>query len=314
MKLIIQIPCFNEEETLPVTVADLPTSIEGVDEIEFLVIDDGSSDRTCEVAKECGVHHITGFPGNRGLARTFARGLNTCISLGADIIVNTDGDNQYNGHDIPKLVAPIVQGKADIVIGDRETHTISHFSGFKKMLQKHGSILVGKAAGVKVPDATSGFRAISREAALSINVISDFSYTLETLVQAGRKRLTVLSVPVGTNAKLRESRLFKTMFGFVRKSGSTMIRVYTTQEPLKVFLTAAFVFLCGSLIPFGRYLYFILQGDSGGHVQSLILGVILFFIGGFLSTVGILAELINANRKLIEEILKTTRDKRDQTS
>ena len=177
MKLIIQIPCFNEEETLPVTVADLPTSIEGVDEIEYLVIDDGSSDRTCEVAKECGVHHITGFPGNRGLARTFAHGLNTCLALGADIVVNTDGDNQYNGHDIPKLVAPIVQGQADIVIGDRETHTISHFSGFKKMLQKHGSMLVGKAAGVKVPDATSGFRAISREAALSINVISDFSYS-----------------------------------------------------------------------------------------------------------------------------------------
>jgi glycosyltransferase involved in cell wall biosynthesis len=311
VKLIIQIPCFNEEETLPVTIEDLPREIDGVDLIEYLVIDDGSSDRTREVAKECGVHHITGFPGNRGLARAFQHGLDTCLALGADIIVNTDADNQYSGHDIPKLVAPIVSGDADIVIGDRQTHTISHFSAFKKFLQKHGSILVGKASGVSVPDATSGFRAFSRESALSLNVISDFSYTLETLVQAGRKRLRVHSVPIGTNGKLRESRLFKSMFGFVRKSGSTMVRVYTTQQPLKVFLVPAALFLAASLIPFGRFLFFVTKGSGGGHIQSLIFGLVLFFVSGFLTIIGVLAELISANRKLIEEILKTTRDKRD---
>ncbi|MBL7076053.1 MAG: glycosyltransferase family 2 protein [Kiritimatiellae bacterium] len=311
MKLIIQIPCFNEEGTLPVTVEDLPREINGVDEIEFLIIDDGSEDRTREVAKECGVHHITGFSGNRGLARAFQHGLNTCLALGADIIVNTDADNQYSGHDIPKLVAPIVKGEADIVVGDRETHTISHFSAFKKFLQKHGSILVGKASGIEVPDATSGFRAFSREAALSLNVISDFSYTLETLIQAGRKRMRIESVPIRTNEKLRESRLFTSMFSFVRKSGSTMVRVYTTQQPLKVFLVPAILFLAASLIPFGRFLYFVAKGNGGGHVQSLIFGLVLFFVSGFLTIIGVLAELITANRKLIEEILKTTRDKRD---
>jgi glycosyltransferase involved in cell wall biosynthesis len=311
MKLIIQIPCFNEEETLPVTIADLPREIEGIDEIEYLIINDGSNDNTCEVARECGVHHITGFPANRGLARAFQHGLNTCLALGADIIVNTDADNQYSGHDIPKLVAPILKREADIVIGDRETHTISHFSAFKKLLQKHGSILVGKASGVKIPDATSGFRAFSRDAALNLNVISDFSYTLETLIQAGRKRLRVISVPIRTNTKLRESRLFKSMFSFVRKSGSTMVRVYTTQQPLKVFLVPAVLFLVASLIPFGRFLYFVARGNGGGHIQSLIFGLVLFFVSGFLTIIGVLAELINANRKLIEEILKTTRDRRD---
>lgn len=309
MKLIIQIPCLNEEATLPVTIADLPRSIDGVDEVEYLIIDDGSTDRTREVAKECGVHHITGFSGNRGLARAFMKGVDTCLSLGADIIVNTDADNQYSGHDIPKLVEPILRGDADIVIGDRETHTISHFSHFKKFLQKHGSMLVGKASGVNVPDATSGFRALSRAAALDINVTSDFSYTLETLVQAGRKRLKVLSVPIATNEKLRESRLFKSMSGFVRRSGSTIIRVYTTHQPLKVFLVAASIFFAASLVPFGRFLFYAMAGNSGGRVQSLILGLVLFLISGFLSTVGILAELISTNRKLIEEILKTTRDK-----
>jgi len=308
MKLIIQIPCFNEEATLPLTLKDLPTTIDGIDEIEYLIIDDGSTDRTREVAAENGVQHITGFPGNRGLARAFAHGLNTCLSLGADIIVNTDADNQYNGHDIPQLVAPILLGKADIVVGDRQTHTIDHFSGFKKFLQKHGSFLVGRVSGARVPDATSGFRAMTRQAALSLNVISDFSYTLETLVQAGSKRLTVQSVPIRTNEKLRESRLFKSMFGFIRRSASTMVRVYTTNQPLKVFLIGAGIFLIGALIPFTRFAYFFLTGNSGGHIQSLILGLVLFVISAFLATIGILAELINSNRKLIEEILKNTRD------
>ena len=191
MKLIIQIPCLNEEGTLAVTVQDLPTEIEGIDVIEYLVIDDGSSDRTREVAKACGVHHVVGFPGNRGLARAFSCGIDACLRRGADIVVNTDADNQYRGQDIPKLVAPILAGRADIVIGDRQTHTIGHFSGFKKLLQKHGSVFVGVLSRMNVPDATSGFRAFSRKAALDLNVISDFSYTLETLIQAGRKRLAV---------------------------------------------------------------------------------------------------------------------------
>jgi len=309
VKLIIQIPCFNEEATLPVTIRDLPRSIPGIDTIEILVIDDGSTDRTREVAEPCGVDHIVGFPKNRGLAKAFALGLNSCLSRDADIIVNTDADNQYCGEDIPKLVAPILRGEADIVIGDRQTHAIGHFSTVKKFFQKHGSFLVGVFSGTPIPDATSGFRAISRQAALELNVISTFSYTLETLIQAGRKKLAVVSVPIRTNAQLRESRLFRSISGFIRRSGSTMIRVYTANEPLKVFLSLALLFLAASMIPFGRFLYFVLRGDAGGHIQSLIFGLLMFFVSGFMATVGILAELISSNRKLIEEILKIVRDR-----
>ena len=308
MKLIIQIPCLNEEETLPIAVADLPTSLPGVSTIEYLIIDDGSHDRTREVARECGVHHVVGFPQNRGLAKAFQMGLNACLSRGADIIVNTDGDNQYCGEDISKLVEPIVNGEADIVIGDRETHTIEHFSALKKFLQRYGSFMVGRFAGVDVPDATSGFRAFSREAALQLNVTSDFSYTLETLIQAGRKKLAVKSVPIRTNGKLRESRLFKSMFQFLKRSGATMVRVYTTHAPLKVFLTAATIFFLCALLPFIRFIYFVLNGEGGGHIQSLIFGLVLSLIGGFLATLGILADMITANRKLIEELLRYQRD------
>ncbi len=314
MKLIIQIPCYNEEKTLPVTLRDLPESIPGIDTIETLVIDDGSADRTREVAEEHGVDHITGFVGNRGLARAFAHGLDKALSLGADIIVNTDADNQYDGGDIARLVEPILRQQADIVIGDRETDNIQHFSRLKKFLQKHGSVVVGKVSGVPIPDATSGFRAMTRSAALSINVTSDFSYTLETLIQAGNKGLKVVSVPIKTNKKLRESRLFKSMTTFIRRSGSTTVRAYTTHQPLKVFLSTAVVFFVLALIPFGRFIVFAIQGETAGHVQSLIFGVVLFLIAAFLTTVGILAELINTNRKLIEEVLKTTRDnKRNDT-
>ena len=309
MKLIIQIPCLNEEETLPVTVKDLPTSLPGVTSIEYLIIDDGSSDRTIEVAKELGVHHVVGFKGNRGLAKAFQLGINSCLDRSADIIVNTDGDNQYCGEDIAKLVAPIVNGEADIVIGDRETHTIEHFSPLKKWLQRHGSFMVGQFAGVDIPDATSGFRAFSREAALDLNVISDFSYTLETLIQAGRKGLKVVSVPIRTNQKLRESRLFKSMFQFLKRSGATMIRVYTTHSPLKVFLTLAVVALLLGAIPFTRFLYFVAIGEGDGKIQSLIFGLVLAVISGFLATLGVLADMITANRKLIEELLRIQRDK-----
>jgi len=308
MKCIIQIPCFNEEATLPVTIADLPKSLPGVDIVEYLIIDDGSSDRTVEVARSCGVHHIVGFRKNRGLARAFDLGINACLARGADIIVNTDADNQYCGQDIDKLVAPIVSGEADMVVGDRQTHNIDHFSSLKKFLQKHGSFMVGSFSGMHVPDATSGFRAMSRDAALELNVISDFSYTLETLIQAGRKHLAVVSVPIRTNEVLRESRLFKSAFTFVRRSASTMIRVYTTHEPLKVFTTAAVITMGLASVPFGRFIYFFIRDGGAGHIQSLIFGAVLFLLGAFFLTVGILADLMNANRKLLEQVLKKQRD------
>lgn len=304
MKLIIQIPCFNEEETLPVTLRDLPRDIPGIDDIEVLIVDDGSTDRTQEVAREHGADHIVGFRSNRGLARAFSEGIRASLERGADIIVNTDADNQYCGEDIAKLVTPILEGRADLVVGDRETHTIDHFSERKKFLQKHGSNMVSILAGMDVPDATSGFRAFSREAALELNVLSDFSYTLETLIQAGRKKLKVESVPIRTNDKLRESRLFKSIFTFVKRSGATMLRVYTTYEPLKVFASAAMVFIFGALIIFARFIYYYVQGGGSGKIQSLILGAVLFITGAFLITIGILADLINANRKLLEMLMR----------
>lgn len=316
MKLIIQIPCFNEEKTLPVTLRELPASLPGIDQIEVLVIDDGSTDGTVRAAREHGVHHVVGFRKNRGLARAFSLGINACLARGADIIVNTDADNQYFGPDIQKLVEPILQGQADMVVGDRQTHQIEHFSPVKKFLQKHGSFMVGNFAGMSVPDATSGFRAISREAALELNVISDFSYTLETLIQAGRKRLAVVSVPVRTNKVLRKSRLFDSIFTFVKRSGSTMIRVYTTHEPLKVFATAAVVFFLMAMVPFMRFLYYSLVEGGGGKVQSLIFGLALFVASAFFITVGILADLINANRRLLEQVLfnqKTSQTQKDVT-
>lgn len=311
MKCIIQIPCFNEEETLPVTIADLPKSLPGVDVVEYLVIDDGSSDRTVEVARECGVHHVVGFRKNRGLARAFELGINACLARGADIIVNTDADNQYCGQDVEKLVAPIVSGEADMVVGDRQTHTIDHFSSLKKFLQKKGSFLVGSFSGMHIPDATSGFRALTREAALELNVISDFSYTLETLIQAGRKHLAVISVPIRTNQVLRESRLFKSAFTFVKRSATTMIRVYTTHEPLRVFSTAAVISISIAILLFGRFLFYYVRDGGAGHIQSIIFGAVLFLSGAFFFTVGILADLMNANRKLIEQVLKKQRDIRD---
>ena len=300
MKLIIQIPCLNEEKALPITLKHIPKKIIGVDNIEVLIINDGSSDRTVEVARECGVNHIVSFSQRRGLAEAFMAGLDACLKHGADIIVNTDADNQYYGPDIEKLIQPILAKEADIVVGDRETDKIAHFSFIKKGLQKLGSWLVHKLSNTNIPDATSGFRAFSKEAALRMDIITKFSYTVETLIQAGKKDLKVTSVPIRTNEKLRESRLFSSMFIFLRKSGSTIIRVYATHEPLKVFFSVGgIIFFIGVI--FGiRYLYFMFLGEGGGHVQSVILSSTLMILGFILFFIGLVADLISTNRKLIE--------------
>ena len=303
MKLIIQVPCLNEENTLPITLTHLPKSIEGIDKIEVLIINDGSTDGTVAVARECNVDHIVSFSQRRGLADAFMAGLDACLRHGADIIVNTDADNQYFGPDIVKLVQPILNKEADIVVGDRETDKIAHFSFFKKKLQKIGSWLVRRLSYTDVPDATSGFRAFNREAALKLNIITKFSYTTETLIQAGQKGLKVVSVPVKTNEKLRESRLFSNMFTFLKKSGGTIVRVYSTHEPLKVFFTVGgIIFLIG--IIFGiRYLYYESIGEGQGHVQSVILSSTLMILGFILFFIGLVADLISTNRKLIEDMM-----------
>lgn len=307
MKLIIQIPCLNEEKTLPITVADIPRSIPGIDKVEILIIDDGSTDRTVEVAKECGVEHIVKIPKTKGLANGFKAGIDACLKLGADIIVNTDGDNQYKGQDIPKLIQPIVDHCAEMVIGDRQVANIDHFSGTKKFLQKFGSWVVRQASATDVPDTTSGFRAYSREAALKINVLSEFTYTLETIIQAGQKNIIVSHVPIGTNGKLRESRLFKSIREYVTRSVATIVRIYTMYRPLKVFMRLGAVFFGLGFLLGVRYLYFFLSDSGQGHIQSLILTAILIMMGFQVWVFGLLADLISANRKLNEETLYRVR-------
>ena len=303
MKLMIQIPCLNEEQTLPVTIKDIPRQIDGVDEVEVLIIDDGSTDHTVDVAKENGVDHVVKFTNNKGLAKAFTAGLDACLKLGADIIVNTDGDNQYNGQDIPKLIKPILDGKADMVIGDRRTDNIAHFSFLKKRLQKLGSWAVRRVSGTDIADTTSGFRALNREAALKTNVVSDFTYTLETIIQAGKKNIAVTHVPIETNEKLRESRLFSSIRKYMQRSATTIIRIYAMFEPLKTFsYVGGSVFLLGFLISL-RFLYFYFIGSGQGHVQSLILAAVLFIIGFQIMVIGLVADLISGNRKLIEDSL-----------
>ena len=303
MKLIIQIPCFNEEETLPITFADLPKQIDGIDEIEYLIIDDGSKDRTVKVAKEIGINHIVNQKQNFGLAKGFMSGIDACLRLGADIIVNTDGDNQYSGFDIPKLIQPILEKRADFVVGDRETDKIAHFSSIKKKLQKLGSSVVRRAAGSTVADTTSGFRAYSRDAAMKLNVISDYSYTLETVILAGRQKIAVENVPIGTNDKLRESRLFKSMGSYIKKSGATIVRTYAQVKPLKIFGTMSVIMMFVGLAVLIRYLFYYFIGDGNGHIQSLLLGVMLMLIGLQVGVFGLLADAVAANRKMNEELL-----------
>jgi glycosyltransferase involved in cell wall biosynthesis len=308
MKLIVQIPCFNEEHNLAQTVADIPRTIEGISEVEILVIDDGSSDRTVEVAQSAGVDHVIHNNLNRGLARTFREGLDACLRLGADIIVNTDGDNQYAGQDIPKLIKPILDGKADLVIGDRQISKIPHFSPLKKFFQRFGSSIVRRlSGGLRVPDVVSGFRAISREGAFSINIISSFSYTIEMLIQAGKKGMAVVSVPVRTNKVTRKSRLFESIPSFIIKSGTTMMRMFTMYKPLQIFFIIGSVFTIIGIIPLIRFLIFYFSGEGAGHIQSLILGGTFVVIGFITFLIALVADLINFNRRLMEIILEKTR-------
>ena len=303
MKLIIQIPCFNESETLAETVADLPDEIPGVDEVEYLIIDDGSTDGTAQVARDLGIHHIVRFPQNRGLARGFMAGIDACLKLGADYIVNTDADNQYCGQDIPLLIEPLVKGDADLVVGDRQVDQVAHFSSTKKKLQKIGSWVVRLASNTRIPDATSGFRAIRREAALRLFVTSEFTYTLETLIQAGQAKMAVTAVPIRTNPKTRDSRLFRSMTEYLRRSASTILRIYTMYRPLKAFLFMFAMLFAGGLALSVRFLYFHLTETNTGHVQSLILASILLISSFMVLLVGLLADLVAANRKLLQDAI-----------
>ncbi|MEO0689373.1 MAG: glycosyltransferase family 2 protein [Pseudomonadota bacterium] len=303
MKLIIQIPCLNESETLAETILALPRRIEGIDTIELLIIDDGSSDDTLGVAKRMGVHHTVRHRRNRGLAAAFNSGLQKALAEGADIIVNTDADGQYVGEDIAKIVAPIVAGKADIVVGDRGVADNPHFGAFKRRLQRLGSYVVKRLSQLDVTDAVSGFRAISREAAQRINITTDFSYTTDMLIQVGRKRLAVISVPIRTNATERPSRLFKSIPGFISNTGMTMARVYLTYNPLRFFLGIGVIMTIAGLGPIVRFLWYFVAGDGSGHLQSLVLGSALVILGLLVTILGLLADLIGTNRRLIESTL-----------
>lgn len=304
MKLIIQICCYNEEDSLPETLKALPKKLDGIDEIEVLVINDGSSDRTAKVAAEHGVDHIISFKKNQGLARSFMAGLNTCLKFGADIIVNTDADNQYNAGDIPTLIQPILEGKADMVIGARPISRIKNFSFFKKILQKMGSWLVRRASRTTVEDAPSGFRAISQNSALKLNVFNAFTYTHETIIQAGQKNMVVVSVPVRVNetASRRPSRLFKNIPTYVARSLIAILRLVVVYRPFRFFLTLGLIFFFAGFVFGARYLYFWMIGEGGGHVQSVILAGVLVGVGFQMTLVAFLADLLGVNRKLLEEI------------
>ena len=302
MKLIIQIPCYNEAETLEIALNDLPKSIEGIDEIEYLIINDGSKDNTVEVAKNWGVDHIVHFKRNKGLAHGFMAGIDACLRAGADIIVNTDADNQYVAEDIEKLVRPILNGETDIVIGERPIDQTEHFSFVKKKLQHFGSWIVRKASNSDIPDAPSGFRAFSRDAAMRLNVTNEYTYTLETIVQAGRNKIAQTSVPIRTNGELRPSRLFNSMMGYVKKSMVTILRAYLMYSPLRTFTVLSVLpLLAGAVIDI-RFLVYLILGEGGGHIQSLILGSTMIMVGVLILVIGLLADLMAKNRKLLEDI------------
>ena len=302
MKLIIQVPCYNEAETLEIALNDLPKHIDGIDEIEYLIINDGSKDNTVEVAKKWGVHYVVNFKKNRGLAKGFMAGLDACLRNGADIIVNTDADDQYKGEDIEKLVRPILDGKADIVIGERPIDQTEHFSPLKKKLQHFGSWTVRVASHSDIPDAPSGFRAYSREAAMRLNVTNEYTYTLETIIQAGRNRMAMESVPIRTNPELRKSRLFSSMFGYVKRSMVTIVRSFMMYKPLRFFLgIGAVVGAIGAALCV-RFLVYLAMGAGKGHIQSLILASTLLMMGFMTCIIGFQADIIAANRKILEDV------------
>ena len=306
-KLIIQIPCLNEAETLPATLRDLPRHIPGVDAIEVLIIDDGSTDGTVEVARANGVKHIISLRNRRGLAVAFTSGIDAALKLGADYIVNTDGDNQYAGDDIRTLVAPLVSGEADVVIGDRNVAALEHLTWTRKRLQHLGSWVVRQVSNTQVPDTTSGFRAYTREAALRMNIVSDFTYTLESIIQAGKKRMAIAHVPIRSNPKTRPSRLFGSVWTYIKRSASTIVRIYTMYEPFKVFTSIGFLtFLAGFAISL-RFLYFYFNNDGQGHLQSLLLAAVLMIVGFQVLLIGLVADVISANRKLLEDLLYRVR-------
>ena len=306
-KLIIQIPCLDEAETLPATLRDLPQRIPGIDRIEVLIVDDGSTDGTVEVARSLGVDHIIALRGRRGLAAAFTAGIDASLKLGADFIVNTDGDNQYAGDDIPKLVAPLVSGEADVVIGDRNVAALQHLSWSRKRLQHLGSWVVRQVSNTRVPDTTSGFRAYTRDAALRMNIVSEFTYTLESIIQAGKRRMAIAHVPIRSNARTRPSRLFDSVWVYIKRSTSTIVRIYTMYEPFKVFTTIGIVTFAAGLAVSFRFLYFYFNNDGAGHIQSLLLAAVLMIVGFQVLLIGLVADVISANRKLLEDLLYRVR-------
>ena len=307
VKLIIQIPCYNEEQTLPATLADLPRALPGIDCIEYLIVDDGSRDRTVEIAQELGAHHIIRHRHNRGLAAAFQTGIEACLAAGADIIVNTDGDNQYAGADVAGLVAPILAEQADIVVGDRGVAAHAEFSPVKRLLQRLGSWVVQRAAGIPIPDATSGFRAFSREAALHLTVLSEYTYTLETLIQGGQRGMKIAFVPIRTNSALRASRLIRNIPSFLLLSMITIVRFYTMYRPLRVFGRVGALLLLAGVAVGARFLIFYLGGNGAGHVQSLILAAVLSIVGFQVFLIGLIADHISLSRKMTEELLYRAR-------
>lgn len=302
MKLIIQIPCYNEAVVLAGTIASLPRTLPGVDEIETLIVDDGSTDNTLQVAREAGVHHII-QQYHQGLASAFTSGLEACLKFGADIIVNTDADNQYNPEDLQHLIEPILAGRAQLVVGDRGVATLRQFTPFKRLLQRLGSWVIGMISGLDTPDATSGFRALTRQAALRTLVLSEYSYTLETLIQAGAHRIPVVYVPIRTNLPTRPSRLMRSIPHFLTHSTSTILRAYTMYRPLRVFSILGVILILAGMAPGLRFLYFYIVEGTAGHIQSLILSAILLIVGFQVLLIGLVADLIGFNRKILEEVL-----------